>query len=238
MSDLFKLRPFAFLVGLVLFTGCLTIEENYTFKKNGSGTMEYVVDISELGKLMESFSELGEGKEEGGSEGLGAMDMSEQVNALKAIPGVSKVKLNKKKQWVQRVSFSFKDVTALNAALNQLMRDSSGVSHEFFRWEGTTLVRSNNRHAYELGANMAKGDDEGGEESGEEGEEEGLDMGGMLEAMKYKYSFRFAQPIASTTSAEGVNKVEKSSKEVMLDTDFAVISKDEKALDLRIAFDR
>jgi hypothetical protein len=56
--------------------------------------------------------------------------------------------------------------------------------------------------------------------------------------MKYKYSFRFARPIASTTSAEGVNKVEKGSKEVMLDTDFAVISKDEKALDLRIAFDR
>jgi hypothetical protein len=238
MSDLFKSRPLGYLVGLLLFTGCLTIEENYTFKKNGSGTMEYVVDISELGKLMESFSELGEGKQDGSSEGLGAMDMSEQVNALKAIPGVGKVKLDKKKKWVQKVSFTFKDVNALNAALNQLMRDSSGVAHEFFRWEGNTLVRSNNRHAYEIGANMAKGEDEGPGESGEEGEEQGLDMGGMLEAMKYKYSFRFARPIASTTSAEGVNKVEKGSKEVLLDTDFAVISKDEKALDLRIAFDR
>jgi hypothetical protein len=234
MSKVFKMRPLVILVGLLLFTGCLTIEENYTFKKNGSGTMEYVVDVSELGKLMESFSELGDGKKEG-MDGMGAMDMSEQVAALKAIPGIGKVKLDKKKKWVQKVSFSFKDVGALNAALNQLMRDSTGLAHEFFRWEGTTLVRSNNRHAYELGANMAKGEAGEGEE---EGEDAGLDMGGMLEAMKYKYSFRFAQPIASTTSAEGVNKVEKGSKEVMLDTDFAVISKNEQALDLRIVLDR
>lgn len=238
MSNVFKMRPLAFLVGLVLFTGCLTIEENYTFKKNGSGTMEYVVDLSELGKMMESFSEMGEAKQEGEMDGMGAMDMTEQIGALKTIPGVSKVKLDKKKEWVQKVSFSFTDVSALNAALNVLMRDSSGVAHQFFRWEGSTLVRSNNRHAYEMGASMAKGEGEEGEKSSEEGDEEGLDMGGMLEAMKYKYSFRFAEAIASTSAAEGVNKVVNGTKEVKLDTDFAVISKDEKALDLRIAFDR
>jgi hypothetical protein len=190
---------------------------------------------------MESFSEMGEaGKDgkDGAMEGLGAMDMTEQITALKSIPGVSKVKLDKKKEWVQKVSFAFKDVSALNAALNVLMRDSSGVAHQFFRWEGSTLVRSNNRHAYELGANLAKGDEEESGESAEEGEEEAIDMNGMLETMKYKFSFRFAEPIASTTAAEGVNKVEDGAKEVMLDTDFAVISKDEKALDLRIAFDR
>jgi hypothetical protein len=230
------------LAGFVLFTGCLTIEENYTFKKDGSGTMEYVVDLSELGEMMASFEGMGEedgkkAEKDGKDDGMGDMDMSAQMEALKALPGISKVKLNKKKEWVQRLSFSFKDVTALNRALNELMPDSTGVPHEFFRWDGNTLVRTNNRHAYEIGAGMAKGDTEGAGEEGSEGLE-GLDMGTMLEAMKYKYSFKFAEAIASTGAAEGVVKESASAKEVALNTDFSVISRDVNALDLRIALDR
>ncbi len=216
--------------GLVLFTGCITIEEEYRFKKDGSGSMTYVVDMSELGEMMATFGEMGEAG--AGMSDMGAMNMSGEIAALEGLEGIGKVKLDDKKKWVQRISFNFKDIAALNAALNHLMPDSSGAQHEFFRWEGSTLVRTNNRHAYELGATMSKSDEEEVGES-EEGEEEGPDMSMMLESMKYKYSFRFARPIGEVASAQGVNR-ELSAKEVKLDTDFGVIGRDPNALDLRI----
>ena len=221
----------ALLAGLTLLSGCLTIEEHYRFRRNGSGSMTYVLDMSELGSMISAFGE----SADGGGNGLGdmgAMNMSEQVDALRSIPGVSKVKLDGKKKWVQRISFDFRNVTALNAALNVLMPDSSGVPNEFFRWEEGTLVRTTNRHAYELGSGLAKGD----EQPEEDGEEAGpLDMSMMLESMKYSYSFKFARTIGNVRSAEGVN-VQQRGKELKLDTDFAVIGRDPKALDLRIAF--
>ncbi len=46
------LRTWAVASMLVLLVGCITIEENYTFKKDGSGSMEYVVDLSSFAELM------------------------------------------------------------------------------------------------------------------------------------------------------------------------------------------
>ena len=225
-----RLRTIAVVAVVFALTGCLTIEENYTFKQNGSGTMEYVIDLSELGEMMKSVNAAA------GEDGddLGTMDMGDEVAALKGIPGISKVKLDTKKEWVQRLKFSFKDVTALNAALNVLMPDSSGQPHAFFQWEDGTLVRTNNRHAYEIGSSMAKGDE--GDESGEagEGEDGGMDISSLLESMKYKYSFKFAQSMGEMQTAPGVVVEPRGTKEVAMSTDFGVISKDPKALDLRI----
>ena len=229
-SNPFRFPHLLVVIGLVLFTGCLTIEENYSFKKNGSGTMEYVVDLSEMGSLMESFGEMGEGD----NKKIGIMEMSEQVETLKSIPGIRKVKLNNKKKWIQRVSFSFKDIASLNSALNVLMPDSTGTQHEFFRWDGATLVRTNNRHAHDLGASMTKTD----EAQGEEGEESAMKMSDILSSMKYKYSFKFAEGVVSNTAAEGVNKETVSRKALRFDTDFSVIGRDPKALDLTIQLDR
>ncbi len=216
----------------LFFTGCLTIEENYTFKKNGSGTLEYVVDMSELGELLKAFEEMGDnGEGAGAQEQIGTLSMEDEVEALKRVPGISAVKLNNKKQWVQRVQLRFKDVTALNAALNVLMPDSTGKPHEFFRWEGSTLVRTNNRHAYELGAGMAQAED-----PSEEGED--MDMSALLGSMKYKFSFKFAQDISETTTAARMNKEAAAKREVRFDTDWSVIAQDREALDLRIQLAR
>jgi hypothetical protein len=224
-----RIQLIAALALLFTLTGCLTIEENYTFKKNGSGTMEYVVDLSELGELMKSFKDL-EADKDKSDDGMGQLDLVDDLDRLKGLPGISKVKLNKK-EWVQRISFSFKDINALNAALNQLLPDSTGQAHTFFAWDGNTLVRTNNQHAREVGAGMSE------KEPGEEGEE-GMDMSAMLGTMKYKYSFTFAQPVANTEAAEGMTRENPKPKVVKLSTDWGAISKDPAALDLRIALDK
>ncbi|HNU57266.1 MAG TPA: hypothetical protein PKN30_11810, partial [Flavobacteriales bacterium] len=156
---------------LVLSTlvGCITIEENYTFKKNGSGTMEYVVDMSQFGEMMKAFESMGDGKDKGKKpDGLDKLDLKDEMAALKSIPGIKKVKVKSKDEYVQRLSFAFADLTALNAALNVLLKDTTGQENTFFTWEGNTLVRKSNGHARNIGLGM--GDDEEGSDSTGTGE--------------------------------------------------------------------
>ncbi len=218
------------LLVLTLFiglTGCITIEEQYAFKKNGSGTMTYVLDMSEMGEMMKSFND-GKEKED---DGTGDMNITGHADALKTISGISKVKLDTKTKWVQKLSFTFADIGALNRALNTLMPDSARPDHEFFKWENGTLVRRTNNFVHNMSSAMAS--EAATEEDGEVGEESGFDMSSMLGMMKYKYSFKFQQPI--TTEASAAMAKEAGSKEVKLSTDWAAIAKDPKALDLRIA---
>ncbi|MCB0790175.1 MAG: hypothetical protein H6595_02990 [Flavobacteriales bacterium] len=209
----------------VLFTGCLTIEENYTFKKNGSGTMEYVVDLSAFGEMMESFSKMG--GEEKGDDGLEGMNISDQADKLKGLAGIGGVKVKNKEKYIKRVSFKFKDIDALNRALNVLLPDSSGIDQTFWRWEGSTLVRTNNRHAAELGNDMGTGE-----------ASDSTDPTAFLQSMHYKYSFKFALPISDHTVADGVVVDAPDQKRLDLDTDWSVIMNDPKALDLRITLSK
>ncbi|MBL8010411.1 MAG: hypothetical protein JNJ64_07365 [Flavobacteriales bacterium] len=215
------------LAAVLLLTGCLTIEENYTFKKDGSGTMEYVVDMSALGEMLKSLEAMGEGKGKGDDGGPGDLDMKDQAATLKSLPGISKVKVNKKEKYVQRLTFRFKDITALNGALNVLMPDSTGITHDFFRWDGSTLVRTNNRHALEMG------DDMGADAPGDS-----TDPTAFLQSMHYKYSFTFAEAIRDRQVAEGVSQESPEPRQLKLDTDWSVIMKDPTALDLRITLDK
>jgi hypothetical protein len=207
----------------VLFAGCLTIEENYTFKPDGSGTMEYVVDMSEMAEPMKGLSSMTEGTSSDKNE----LQLGNYAVALKELPGIKRVKVKKEKEGsVQRLTFKFADLNALNAALNTIMPDSTGTRADFFHWEGNTLVRVNNRHAREVGNDMGENNNEDGSDSTMATQ--------ILESMKYKYSFTFKRPISEVQQAAGVNKEQPSPKQVKLDTDWGVIMRDPKALDLRI----
>jgi hypothetical protein len=225
-----RLRPLLLLL-LVVFSSCLTIEEHYTFRGDGSGTMTYVVDMSGMGEMMDDLERMT--KEAAGPEEP-VMDLDEEAAALRLLPGISRVKVVSSKEWVRSVRFRFRDIDALNAALNVLMPDSSGVAHTFFSWEGNTLVRRNNRFASELGASMGGADGDEGAPDGEDA----MDLGLLLGSMKYTYHFKFSDAIAGTTSEEGVVQERKGRREVLWNTDWSVIAKNDKALDLRIDLDR
>jgi len=150
----------------------------------------------------------------------------ERIKQLKELEGVKRVKLKEEEDgYVQRISFAFKDLDALNKALNVLMADSSGVQQTFFRWEGNTLVRTNNQYAEKMGSDMTGGTDS-------------TDLTSMLESMKYRYSFKFPDAIRDITLADGVTREDPKPKQVNLSTDWSVIMKDPKALDLRITLDK
>ncbi len=224
MHTLLRKRILLPLLALVAFTGCITIEENYTFKKDGSGTMEYVVDMSAIGDMMKAFEDMDKSGAAKDAGDMGSMDLKEEIAALKQVPGIKKVKVNDKEKFVQRLKFSFADLNALNAALNVLMKDSTNAAHTFFAWEGNTLVRTNNEHARQIGLGMGK----------EEDPNDTTDMTQFLESMKYKYSFNFPDAIQNTEAAETMLRENPDTRTVKLNTDFSAIAQDPKALDLRI----
>ncbi len=207
------------MLSFVLFLqGCITIEENYTFKKDGSGAMEYVVDMSELADLMNG---LPGAKDK--NEGMGKLDLIDNVARLQAITGISKVKVKKEKDgFIQRLSFRFTDVIALNGALNEIITDSTGAGPmEFFRWDGSTLVASTK------GRTKGMGDSMGG------GSEDSTSAEGMLKMMRYKFDMRFADELGEVQAAESMQKEPEGTKRMKLSTDWSVLDKDSTALDMR-----
>ncbi|MFZ1664149.1 MAG: hypothetical protein WBO28_10470 [Flavobacteriales bacterium] len=199
---------------LFLATGCITIEEHYKFHEDGSGSMEYVLDMTAMRELVRSMDLEGKNKH----EDQGELDLEAQAQQLNGVEGLEHVRFKARKDgYLQRIFFDFKDLAALNRALNVLMPDSSGTQTEFFQWEGNTLVRRNNRHADELG-----------------GDPDSLETEEVLRSMKYKYSFKFARGVEEARVAEGMSKESPSARRLELATDWFAIAKEPTALDLRI----
>lgn len=235
-AHLLSLPRLTVLAAIVLLSGCLTIEEHYSFKKDGSGTMEYVMDASGMQELFDSLGNMnsddatGKGgkkkKKKPGNDGEGIMgnDLNGQVAQLKQLAGIKKVKRKTEKDgYLERVSFAFADLGALNRALNVLMPDSTNAAQEFFRWEGSTLVRTNNRYAEALGSDMSSWSDSTG-------------VADVLATMKYKMSFSFANDLGEVQT--GMEKARPKAKQLDLSTDFAEIMKDPKVMELRIGLDK
>ena len=63
-------------------------------------------------------------------------------------------------------------------------------------------------------------------------------MSAMLETMKYKFSFKFAQPLGTVVSAPEINAERPNTKEFRMETDFGVIGRNRQALDLRLPLNK
>lgn len=206
----------------MVLVSCITIRENYNFKSDGSGTMEFVLDASEMGKLLKGM-DLGESS--GAGEG---MKLMEKTDALKALPDISKVKA-KDKDFVETVSFAFANIEALNAALNVLMPDSTSLHHRFFAWEGNTLVRTGNN----ITSEMSDGGDLFGTMDGESEEADAKALE-VLRSMKYELNFTFKDEVRAADVAPGVERTSVGAKQLSAKTDWSVLTTDPRALDVRI----
>src|SRR5690606_34552037 len=100
-------------------------------------TMEYVMDAGAMQELFDSLGNMAsddapgkapkkkKNKREDDGEGILGNDLKAQVAQLKQLPGIKTVKRKTEKDgYLERVSFAFADLGALNRALNVLMPDS------------------------------------------------------------------------------------------------------------------
>lgn len=201
----------------LLFTGCITIEENYTFKKNGSGSMQYVMDMSELMSQLGAMMDLSQ--MEGGANPLGEKASFTKIGEkLKGIKGISGIKVEEdNKKYIYKIGFKFKNLQALNDALNKIIvEDSTGSKpyHTFFTQDGNTITRQH----FAAGGNMDMAS-----LLGEEGESEYAQT--MLEGMKYKINFTMPKEIAAIyTGNQNDEEVLMNGKTAKLSANFKNIA--------------
>lgn len=205
-----------------LLSGCVVIEENYTFKKNGSGSMVYVMDMHELMEQMGSIMDMAGGENGENPFAGAAKGFKEQSEKVKSVAGVSKVKFEEDKKGIYKISFNFKNIKALNDALNKIIgSDDPSAYHTFFTQEGKTIKRIHSPQA-NLGDVTAM--------LGEDGESEYAQT--MYESMKYKLNFKFASDVEAVyTGIEGEDNVSSEGKTLKMSTTFAeIMSKGTSAL--------
>ena len=113
---------------LAFLQSCITIEENYKFNKNGSGSLEYVIDMSELGDLMDGME-----SEDANINDKQKNSMDSIYNILVEMDNLKNV-TNNSEEWISRIAFDFEDVYALNAALKVISNDGATWTKSGKRW--------------------------------------------------------------------------------------------------------
>lgn len=113
-------------------TSCLTITETYYFNKDGSGSMRFSVDFSEMETLL-SYAD-----RESEAHALDDLSFVEVVKQLKQIDGLYEVSLlDEPEAYRWGVSYEFEHTVALNKALNILLITGQNQSfHPFIEYHG------------------------------------------------------------------------------------------------------
>jgi hypothetical protein len=183
-----KLSLVALTIGLLLLTGCITVIEKYTINKNGSGTMEYIIDMSEMYEMMATFSDSTEDTETAEID----QSMRDAIPGLNSLDGITNVVLtDDSSKYIAGVKFDFKDVKALNQALAVLFKGKENPSTEvkYVEIKGKTFTRYN-LTSDEFNKETLPGTEEIDAET----------MKMVLESMKYKISVNFAKPVRKVTT--------------------------------------
>jgi hypothetical protein len=193
-------------IGLFFLSGCITIIEKYTIHANGSGTMEYQIDMSKMYETMASFS-----------DSTGAVEapeidqsMRDAIPGLEAIKGISNVEQTGDiTRYVAGIKFDFTDAKALNQAMAVLFKgkESTTADAKYVDIKGKTFTR------------FALTSEEFNKESllgSEELDAETMKM--VLESMQYKLFVNFDKPVKKVTTKATYIKEDKS---VSIETNFS-----------------
>jgi len=181
-------------IALLFLTSCITIFEKYTINANGSGTMEYLVDLSKMYEIMASLTDSVEDVQ------TDEIDKSwrEALPQLNSIEGISNVQLSgDPAKYIAGIKFDFKNVQALNKALAIVLEgdETEKKDIQYVAIKGKTFTRfsttSKEFNKEEL--------------LGSEGlDEETTRM--MLADMKYKISVNFEKKVKKVTTSSTYTK--------------------------------
>lgn len=184
-------------------TSCITIEEDYDFKEDGSGKMSLKMDITQLLALMEIMNEgvdMEENENEENTNFRAEMQtlFSEQLKQLESISGVkdSKLWMNSDSS-VFSLSYSFDNIKTLNKAYNTLMNGAENNEASQFSASKKNFKRNGDKAAIPG--------------QGEISEDE-KDMLTMLLSDSFKYNISYAFPTAIKVKQGSHGGLTKDSK--------------------------
>jgi len=149
------------LCALLCCTACFDLQENLFLKKDGSGTFSFVIDMSQFKSMMAMFDDVGKSldskdkKNERKNKTETKKSPSDKLNStfektrrkLLNTAGISNVKTIEDSSSLNfGISFDFKNIAALNEAMNKLFDDddSSGTETKkvtYFEYKDNQLSR-------------------------------------------------------------------------------------------------
>lgn len=135
-------------------SACFDLQENLYFKKDGSGNFSFTVSLGDLKSMMSMF-ENGKSDDNSDKNPRAKRSSNEKLSnnfeftrrKLIKIEGISSVKtvedtINNK----FGLSFNFKNMDALNSAMNRLFEDDTATDRKpdivYFQWKGNQLIRN------------------------------------------------------------------------------------------------
>ncbi len=148
-----------FIAIFVLFalTSCFEVREEIDIKKDGSGTYAMIVDMSKNKNLLDAAMQMAEKDDKMalGGNPFAEMDSAfiKGAETLNGMEGISNAKgTNDKTNYIFITKFDFKDIDALNDALNEMNKRKYPELESFpavYKYEKKTLERTN--HFYMRG---------------------------------------------------------------------------------------
>jgi hypothetical protein len=143
----FKTLFFCLLL-LPFFSACYEIREEVDIKKDGSGTYTLVIDMSQSKALLDMAMAMPENKDK---LPFGELDSSfvKGMARFKSLPGISQVQsIDNRPDFIFGMKFDFKDVGALNLALQKSNAETAGATAgpapEVYKYTKRTLERTDN----------------------------------------------------------------------------------------------
>ncbi len=183
------------------FTACFDITEEITVAKSGSGQYVTIIDASKLAEQMTLFAAF-----DTTGEMIPRMKysldstFSTTWDGYRAVAGITNVKVDTSKQYVYKLTMDFKEVKALNAALN---KGKTTDQQDAYAWEKGKLIRKD--LALNLGDIGAGMEDESQKEM----------LKGFLKDMTYKIVFHLPESVKKSSNEAATVSADK--KTVTLD---------------------
>jgi hypothetical protein len=190
------------LVCIVGFVGCLDITEELSMQADGSGHYVNTIDAVKMSEQMSMFASMD-------STGEMIPKMKNQMdssflangNVAQKISGISNYKLDTSKAWVYVISFDFKNVAALNKAVNA---GKAGTPPDLYSWEKGKISRKD--------IPLSFGDMDMSDPTQKDM------MKGFMADMKYKVIFNLPGKVKNTTNKSFI--MSENKKTVKIDCSF------------------
>ncbi len=202
---------------------CITFEESYYLKKDGSGSFEFKVDMSQLITMMKAFEGMEEQTDEKATD---AIDFDKEVEKLKAIEGITNVKvMEDEEKGLFSMSFDFKDYEALNKAHHEAL-DSTGGYHDVLSKKGNKIIFKQ----------ITPGDLAKQADASEEDSLSAMMGAGMLSQFEYKVNFTLEEEATNVSTAAMNNYTTSNKKSFQLNATVQEIVDEPGLMDVEMEF--
>lgn len=125
-------------ISSLLFTGCINITDELFLEKDGSGRYITTIRMDKLQEMMEMVKEFAPDSVKNNDLMATMQDSLQQMMSdLSKVPGISDVKNENPDKSTVSISFRFRDVNALNAALKK--RSSKADGGDYFSYTNGTF---------------------------------------------------------------------------------------------------